>query len=74
MLLKKKWLKVRAVQVVEVIIEGVDLLEEIRKSEAKNDKVIKAVEEMKQARVKMLRDKEWREENRLMLRDGKYND
>jgi len=74
MLLKKKWLKVRAVQVVEVIIEGVNLLEEIRKSEAKNDKVIKAVEEMKQARVKMLRDKEWREENRLMLRDGKYND
>jgi len=33
--------------VVEVIIEGVDLLEEIRKSEAKNNKVIKAVEEMK---------------------------
>jgi len=32
---------------VEVIIEGVDLLEEIRKSEAKNNKVIKAVEEMK---------------------------
>jgi len=33
--------------VVEVIIERVDLLEEIRKSEAKNNKVIKAVEEMK---------------------------
>ena len=26
---------------------------------------------MKQAEVKMLRDKEWREENRLMLKDGK---
>ena len=31
----------------KVIIEGVDILEEIRKSEAKNDKVIKVVEEMK---------------------------
>jgi len=70
-LLKKEWLEVRAMQVAEVIIEGVDLLEEIRKLEAKNDKVIKVTEEMKQARVKMLRDKEWREENRLMLRDRK---
>ena len=58
-------------QVAEVIIDGVDLLEKIRRSEAKDDKVIKAVEEMKQTGVKMLRDKEWREENRLMLRDGK---
>jgi len=29
------------------------------------------VEEMKWAGVKMLRDEEWREENRLMLRDRK---
>jgi len=29
------------------------------------------VEEMKKARVKMLRDKEWREENGLMLKEGK---
>ena len=34
-------------QVAEVIIDGVDLLEKIRRSEAKDDKVIKAVEEMK---------------------------
>jgi len=46
-LLKKEWLEVRAMQVAEVIIDGVDLLEKIRRSEAKNNKVIKAVEEMK---------------------------
>jgi len=46
-LLKREWLKVRVMQTAEVIIEEVNLLEEIRKSEAKNDKVIKAVEEMK---------------------------
>ena len=42
-----------------------DLLEKIRGSEAKDDEVIKAVEEMKWAEEKMLRDKEWREENGL---------
>ena len=58
-------------QVMEVVIEGVDLLEKIRKSKAKNNEVVKAVKEMKQAGVKMLRDKEQREENRLILRDKK---
>ena len=56
-------------QVAEVIIDRVDLLERIRKSEAKDDEVVKAVEEMKRAGVKMLRDKEWREEDGLMLRE-----
>jgi len=36
----------------------VDLLEKIRGSEAKDDEVVKAVEKMKQAGVKILRDKE----------------
>jgi len=70
-MIKKEWLKVRAMQVAEVIIDGVDLLEKIRGSEAKDDEVVKAVEEMKRAGVKILKDKEWREENGLMLRDGK---
>jgi len=39
-------------------VEGVDILEKIRKSETKDDKVVKAVEEMKKAGVKMLRDEE----------------
>ena len=34
-------------QMAEVIIEGVNLLEEIRKSEAKDNEVIKTVEEIK---------------------------
>jgi len=29
------------------------------------------VEEIERARVKMLRDEEWKKENRLILRDGK---
>jgi len=46
------------IRIGEVIVEGVDILEKIRKSDAKDDEVIKAVEEMKKAGVKMLRDKE----------------
>jgi len=45
-------------QITEVVTEGVDLLKKIRKSEAKDNKVVKTVEEMKWAGVKMLRDKE----------------
>ena len=37
----------RVTQVIEVVIRGVDLLEEIRKLDVKDNKVIKAVEEMK---------------------------
>jgi len=43
---------------VEVIVEGVDLLEKVRKPKVKDNKVVKAVEEIKQAGVKILRDKE----------------
>jgi len=49
----------------------VDLLEEVRKSKVKDDKVVKAVEEMKWARVKMLRDEEWREVDSIMYKERK---
>jgi len=59
------------VQIEEVLIEGVDILEKIKKSKMKDDKAVKMVEEMKKAGVKMLRDEEWREKDRLMLKEGK---
>ena len=46
-------------------------MEKIRKLETKDNEVVKAIEEMKQAGVKMLRDEKWREENGLMLKNGK---
>jgi len=57
-LVKKEWIEARRVRVAEVIIEGVDLLGKVRKYEARDDKVIKAVEEIKRVGVKMLRDEE----------------
>jgi len=70
-LVKKEWLKARVAQVSEVVIEGVDILDKIRKSEMKDDEVIKVVEEMKRAEVKVLRDEEWREHEGLILKEGK---
>ena len=67
--MKEEWLRKAGTE--EVLIEGVDLLKKVRESKAKDDEVIKAVEEMKQAGVKMLRDEEWREEDGLMLKKGK---
>jgi len=56
---------------VEVIVERVDLLEKIRQSRVRDDKVVKVVEEMKQAGVKVLRDKEWRDIDGVMYKEGK---
>jgi len=68
---KPEWLKVRRTETVEVVIEEVNLLEEVRKSKIKDNKVIKAVEEMKQAGVKVLRNEEWREVDGIMYKEEK---
>ena len=70
-LVKPEWLKVRKTERIEVIVDGVDLLEKVKKSKVKDDKVVKAVEEMKRAGVKMLRDEEWREVDGIMYKEGK---
>jgi len=49
----------------------VDILDRIKKSGVKDDKVVKVVEEMKKAGLKILKDEEWREEDGLMLKEGK---
>jgi len=46
-LVKPEWLEVRRTETVEIVIEGVDLLEKVKQSKVKNNEVIKAVEEMK---------------------------
>ena len=70
-LVKPEWLEVRRTEIVEIMVEEVDLLEQVRQSKVKDDKVIKVVEEMKQARVKMLRDKKWREVDGIMYKEEK---
>ena len=56
---------------VALTVEGVDLLEKVKQLSVKNDKVVKAVEEMKRAGVKILRDEEWREVDGVMYKKRK---
>ena len=51
-MVKPEWLEVRKTETVEIIVDGVDLLEEVRKSKVKDDEVVKVVEEIKRAGVK----------------------
>jgi len=62
---------VKRTEAVEIIVEGVDLLEKVKQSSVKDDKVVKAVEEIKQAGVKILRDEEWREVDSIVYKEGK---
>jgi len=62
---------VRRTEIVKIIVDRVDLLEEVRKSKVKDDEVVKVVEEMKRAGVKMLRNEEWREVDGIMYKEGK---
>jgi len=70
-LVKLEWLEVRRTETVEIVVEGVNLLEQVRQSKVRDDEVVKAVEEIKRARVKILRDKEWREVNGVIYKEGK---
>ena len=71
MLVKPEWLGVRRTETVEIIVDRIDLLEEVRKLKVKNDEVVKAMEEMKRAEVKILRDEKQREVNSVMYKEGK---
>ena len=57
----------------EVVIEGseVDILEKIKIARNKDKKVVRVVEEIKKAGVKVLREKEWQIERDLMLKEDK---
>jgi len=59
-MLKKKWLDIRAMDRKQWLIKEVkeEIIEKIKKSEVKDDEVIKAVEKMKKTRVKVLRNEE----------------
>jgi len=57
-LVKPEWLEMRKTEVVEIIVDRVDLLEEVRKSKVKDNEVIKVIEEIKRTGIKILRDEE----------------
>ena len=72
-MLKREWLEIRVMDRKQWLIEEVeeDIIKKIKKLEARNDEVIKAVEEMKKVGVKVLRNEEWQIEDDLVLKEGK---
>ena len=60
-ILKKEWLEIRVMEKGQLLIEGAEeeIIKKIKKSEARNNEVIKAAEEMKKVEIKVLRNDEW---------------
>jgi len=52
-MLKKEWLEIRVMEKEQLLIEEAkeEIIEKIKKLEAKDDEVVKAIEEMKKAGV-----------------------
>ena len=69
-MVKEEWLEARAM---ERLIERPEeeIMKRIKETRDKNEEVIKMVEEMKKAGVKMLRDEEWQIEEGLVLKEGR---
>ena len=53
------------------MIEEENLRERIKKAQEGDEKVVKAVEELKKTGVKALRDEEWEIEDRVVLKKGR---
>jgi len=53
----------------EMLIEEESLKERIKKVQKKDERVVKAVEELKRSGVKMLKEKEWSIEEGLILKE-----
>ena len=69
-IVKEEWLEMR---MMEQVIEGLEekIVKKIKEARDKDKEMIKVVEEMKKAGVKMLRDEEWKIEEGLVLKEGR---
>jgi len=63
-LIKPKWIRG-----VETLMEKESLRERIRKAQEGDEKIVKAVEELKRAGIKALKDEEWEIEDRIVLKE-----
>jgi len=65
-LVKPEWIRKA-----ETIIEEENLKERIRKAQEGDEKVVKAVEELKKAGIKTLKDEEWKVEDGIVIKEGR---
>jgi len=65
-LIKPEWIRGA-----ETIVEEEDLKERIKRAQEGDERVVKAVEELKRAGIKILKDKEWEIEDGIVTKEGK---
>jgi len=66
MLIKPEW-----VRGAEMLVEKGNLRERIKKVQEGDKRVVKAVEELKKAGIKILKDKEWKIEDKVVIKEGR---
>ena len=54
-----------------MLMQKEDLKERIRKVREGNEKIVKAVEELKKVGIKTLRDKEWEVKDGIVMKEGR---
>ena len=62
-------IKPEQIRGMEMLMQEKDLKERIRKAQEGDEKIVKAVEELKKAGIKTLRDKEWEVENGIVMKE-----
>ena len=65
-MIKPEW-----VRGVETLVEEENLRERIKRAQEGDERVVKAVEKLKKAGVKILRDEKWEIEDRVVLKEGR---
>jgi len=65
-----EWSLSRQDLVITLVEEG-DLKERIKRAQKGDKKVVKAVEELKKMGIKMLKDKEWKIKDRIVMKEGR---
>jgi len=65
-LIKPEWIRG-----VKMIIEEENLKKRIKRAQEGNERIVKAVEELKRAGIKMLKDEEWEIEDGIVMKEGK---
>ena len=72
-MLKKEQLEIRTMEKRQLLIKEVEeeIIKKIKKSEVKDNEIVKAVEEIKKVEVKVLRNDEWQIEDDLVLKKRK---
>jgi len=65
-LIKPEWIRG-----VKTMVEEEDLKERIKRAQEGDKRVVKAVEELKRAGIKILKDKEWEIEDGIVIKEEK---